>query len=109
MKERFVTIKLPNGEIWGVPIDVIAQNHAQYYAEKEYNGDVKKCMELDTMPLFSDDYEILDWASGNMNWSDVKDYMVKLTDEDPNWHEQQKEKAWLTKTKITQVSTKHTC
>ena len=34
---------------------------------------MERSLNEDTLPLFrGSDYEIKDWAAGNMNWSDVK-------------------------------------
>ena len=57
---------------WSVPVFLIAENRARYYAENRnigYDDAYSK-----TLALFeSDDYEIEDWAKNNMNWSDVID------------------------------------
>lgn len=69
-------ITFENGDIWEIPVEVIARNRAEYYANacKGFNGDVNKSLLEDTIPLFeSDDYEIQDWAQNNMNWEDVEE------------------------------------
>lgn len=59
-----------NGEVWVVPVHVIAMNRAEYYAD-EFDGSVERSMAEDTVPLFEDDAEVEDWAQNNMNWEDV--------------------------------------
>jgi hypothetical protein len=71
---KVLTIEMPDGTVWAVPVTVIAADRAKCYA-KEFGGDVKRSLEEDTEPLFnSDEYEIKDWAANNMNWEDVKDH-----------------------------------
>ena len=77
---KMLTIEMPDGSKWGVPVEVIARSRAAHYAH-EFGGDVERSMAEDTMPLFeSDDYEIEDWAANNMNWSDVEAQAKKLQD-----------------------------
>lgn len=63
---------MPDGSRWSVPLMLIATNRAQHYAH-EFDGDVERSLAEDTLPLFaSSPYDAHDWASNNMNWSDVK-------------------------------------
>ena len=53
-----------------VPAMVIAENRAEHYAG-EYGNDVDRSLLEDTLPLFDDDdFEVADWAQGNMNPED---------------------------------------
>lgn len=80
LKRRYLTMELPNGEVWGVPVDMIARNRAAHYA-KEFDGDMIRSLAEDTIPLFnSDDFEVKDWAENNMNWCDFDGHQVKLRD-----------------------------
>lgn len=68
---KVMIVEMPDGSEWQVPVDVIARNRAEHYAN-EFDGDVERSLAEDTMPLFaSDDYEVKDWAENNMNWADV--------------------------------------
>jgi len=65
---KYMTVTMPDGSIYGVPVEMIAHNRAKHYAH-EFDGDIRASLEEDTLPLFeSDDYEIQDWAVNNMNW-----------------------------------------
>lgn len=70
LNKNYVTT-MPDGSKWAVPVKVIAESRAAYYA-KDFGGDIEKSISNDTEPLFeSDEYEIEDWAQNNMNWDDV--------------------------------------
>lgn len=80
LKHKYMTMTLENGEVWGVPVEMIARNRATHYA-REFDGDIERSMVEDTIPLFnSSDYDIKDWAVNNMNWSDFTGHQVKLRD-----------------------------
>lgn len=69
---KVLRVDMPDGSKWDVPVSIIAKNRAEHYAH-EYDGDVVRSMQEDTLPLFeTDPYEIEDWAANNMNWSDVQ-------------------------------------
>jgi hypothetical protein len=76
--KRHLIVEMPDRSLWAVPVMVIARNRAAVYA-KEFGGDVERSLNEDTIPLFEeDDYNIEDWATGNMNWSDVKGHATRL-------------------------------
>lgn len=76
---KHFVVSMPDGFDYAVPIEVIARNRAEYYADKDYSGDVAKSLIDDTLPLFSsDEKEIRDWASNNMDWTDVRDHSRQL-------------------------------
>jgi hypothetical protein len=72
----FVTV-LPDGSEWGIPLSLIAENKAQYYAQVD-NMSFEEALE-ETYKVFEEfEYEIEDWATNNMNWSDVQSQAVLL-------------------------------
>lgn len=78
--KKYMTVEMPDGSKWGVPVEMIAFDRAQHYA-REFDGDIDRSLEEDTTPLFeADDYAIQDWAISNMNWSDFNGHQVKLAD-----------------------------
>lgn len=80
---KLMTIEMPDGSKWGVPVALIARNRATHYAS-EFGGDVERSLVEDTLPLFEEsDYEISDWAKNQMNWSDFDGYQVKVSDSPP--------------------------
>jgi hypothetical protein len=88
---KYMTVEMPDGSKWGVPVEMIARNRAEHYAS-EFGGDVERSLSEDTIPMFeADDYEIQDWAVNNMNWTDFEGKHMKLSDApEPDFQE-----AWL--------------
>lgn len=73
---KFLRIEMPDGHTYDVPVSIIARSRAEHYAY-HFDGDVQRSLDEDTLPLFrSDDYEITDWASNSLNWSDVSKHAV---------------------------------
>ncbi|MDF0506565.1 hypothetical protein POK33_38085 [Burkholderia cenocepacia] len=73
-----------DGSKWNIPVEVIARDHAAYYAPIEFDGDVERSLRDGTMPIFADDeFEVREWASNNMNWSDVKAHAVLVSGPEP--------------------------
>lgn len=75
-------ITMPNGDVYGVPAEVIADNYASYY-QKEYGEDYYENYDAMMSWFQKDDYEFADWAKCNMDWDDVKDkaFMLKKNEE----------------------------
>ena len=77
---KLMTVQMPDGSKWGVPIEMIARSRATHYAS-EFDGDIERSLAEDTLPLFEkSDYAIEDWAKNNMNWSDFDGHQVKVED-----------------------------
>ena len=85
MTEKYLRVTMEDGSKWDVPVKIIAESRARYYAEKEtgekngedfekiFNEEVEYALDEDF------DYDVIDWAGNNMNWSDVKDVAVKVS------------------------------
>lgn len=77
---RYMTVRMSDGSVYGVPVEMIARDRAKHYAH-EFDGDIERSLNEDTLPLFSANYyEIEDWASNNMSWTDFDGHQVKLKD-----------------------------
>lgn len=77
---KLMTVEMPDGSKWGVPVELIARNRATHYAS-EFCGDVDRSLSEDTLPLFeTDDYAIEDWAKNQMNWIDFDGHQVKVAE-----------------------------
>lgn len=78
---KFLRVTFSDGKVYDIPAEFIAKARAKYYAEIDadrgkdyqavYDEELKNCLE--------DDYEIHDWAFNNMNWADVKEQAVLLS------------------------------
>lgn len=78
--KKLMTVKMPDGSVWGVPVDMIALDRAKSYA-REFDGNIERSLAEDTIPLFEENtYAIEDWAVGNMDWSDFEGHYVKVSD-----------------------------
>lgn len=69
--ERMLRVTMPDGSQWDVPVRLVVANRLAYY---------KRRAAMDDDDLNPNDYEIRDWSSANMNWSDVSAYAVKVKD-----------------------------
>ena len=72
-------VQMTDGSWWAVPVQVIADNRDEYYANEQE----------DTIGFILDEsldeYEIKDWAANNMNWEDVSTYAAKVLDPPPSF------------------------
>lgn len=74
--DLYVTV-MPDGSEWGVPVSVIAENKAQYYAKVD-NLSFQESLD-ETYKVFEDfEDEIGDWAQNNMDWEEVRAHAVLL-------------------------------
>lgn len=76
-------IKLDNGEVYSLPVDIVAYHRAKAYAHEF--GSLEESLKEDTYPLFKGSrYDIKDWLANNMNWSMIKDHVkiVKVDTQD---------------------------
>lgn len=87
--KRIYAITTTEGDVWGIPAEVIADNYAKYYESRGENYQENYDAMLQWFD--SNDFEFADWAKDNMNWSDVKDkaFLVKRqyfgNDFDESW------------------------
>jgi len=83
-KEKYLRVTMPNGSKWDIPATIIAEDRARYYAEKDTGKDsgeeFNKVFNEEVDYALEYAYEIIDWASNNMNWVDVKLFAEKVED-----------------------------
>lgn len=93
---------MPDGSVWGVPVQMIAESRALHYSD-EFGGSLERSLKEDTLPLFAQsEYEISDWAVNNMNWSDFDGHQVKLRDP-PASTPMDFQEAWMSADKAIEV------
>lgn len=73
-----IHITMGDGTVWAVPAHLVAHNRASYYAD-----DPDSSYEAEYAFTMGDDYELTDWAAGNMNWEDVAASARKVSDPPP--------------------------
>lgn len=80
---KILTVKMPDGSVWAVPLEVIARHRAACYVE-EFDGSLERSLAEDTMPLFLEDsYAAPDWASNNMRWRHVSEHAKQIKEAEP--------------------------
>lgn len=74
--KRIYAVTMDNGDIYGIPASVIADNYAKYYQNhgEDYQGNYNTMMDW----FDKEDYEFADWAKNNMDWDDVKEHATLL-------------------------------
>jgi len=85
---KMYRVTMEDGSEWEVPVILIACSHAEYYAkvdEMSFEDALKETSEL----FENDEYEVQDWASGNMDWDDVESSarMVKSPSQDVDYRD----------------------
>lgn len=83
-----IRLEFLNGDVFLLPVEVIAKMRTAYYADLD--GFVEGSQEWkEEMEQSMNGYEVTDWLSNNVDWSDIKDFAVKQpTDEfdyDKGW------------------------
>lgn len=79
--EMWLQVKMPDGAWWEVPARIVADDRASYYAGKEDPGHQTGVYEDEFDFTMTDDFELEDWAAGNMDWSDVAEHARKVGDQ----------------------------
>lgn len=68
--------------VWEIPAEFIADSRAKYYAERDSAQDLgtyEEVYQSEYTYTLNDDYELKDWCWGNMDWDDVKDQAVFIS------------------------------
>ncbi len=97
--KRYVEIKFSNGDKFRIPATTIAHARATHYAnhdEGEQKGEhTDEWMEVykdERAYTLGDKYELTDWLWNNMDWKDVKEDAIAISekqdyDHDKHWME----------------------
>ena len=81
IEDKFLKVTMPDGSKWKVPVRIIAEHRAKYYFERDIFKSLSESLKEDTLPLFEEDECVIeDWASNNMDWSDVEKYATRVKD-----------------------------
>jgi len=72
-------VTFENGKRYEIDASIIAKHRADYFAKKHpEEGPYQTVFRKEYKFALSDDYELTDWASNNMNWSDVQAHAKEL-------------------------------
>ena len=80
--KKFIRIHFSNGEVYDVPAEIIAKERTNYYAIEVdgYEENSPEWKEEYDWTMNSE-YELVDYMSNNMNWSDIKDKVILIENE----------------------------
>lgn len=76
--QRQFEVTMPDGSTWAIPVLVIAQSRARYYADREHGGDLGAALTATLTDFAHDEDEVEEWATNNMNWCDVASCAVRI-------------------------------
>jgi hypothetical protein len=71
-----IEVTMPDGSVWAVPAELVAENRARYYATRDTSASSGEAFdhaygrELEIALRQHDD--LIDWGENNMNWEDVQ-------------------------------------
>ena len=80
---KFLVVTFSDNSRWKIPAEFIAKDRAAYYAKLDSERDGDDYDEVYRIELdfaLSYEFELTDWASNNMNWSDVLPVASRLPD-----------------------------
>lgn len=75
--KNIYAVTMKNGDVYGVPAELIADHYAKYYL-REHGEDYQENYDAMMHWFATDDYEFADWAKGNMDWDDIREKAVLL-------------------------------
>ena len=75
---KYLIVIMPDHTIWRIPALFIAEDRAKYYVE--HDGD-PSIFDDEVEFALTDEYELVDWANNNMNWSEVVSVAEKMPNE----------------------------
>ena len=69
-----IRVTFSNGEQWDVPAQIVADSRDENYKDE------KEDTILSIRQKRLDNYDLIDWFTNNMNWSDVAKFAKKVRD-----------------------------
>jgi hypothetical protein len=82
---KVIEITFPNGDVYTIPAELIAQKRTEYYAENDgfEKDSIDWIKEFDISMAPS---ELYDWLQNDMDWADVKDHATKMESSEPDYN-----------------------
>jgi len=85
---KYIQVKFSDGKRYNILASIIAHERATYYANHdegeqgvEPTSEWKEVYRTEFDLTLEDNSELLDWASNNMNWSDVEGRAILIPSE----------------------------
>ena len=90
--EKCLKIRFSNGDLFAISTRIIAEDRAKYYATIDGYDKGSYEWESEVQYALNDVFELKDWMSNNMDWSDLEPYARKVEDAgdldyEENWTE----------------------
>ena len=73
----YLRVTMPDGSKWDVPAEKIADHRANYYAKLDSErgiGSFDDVYQEEKKYALGSSFELIDWASNSMNWSEVAQF-----------------------------------
>lgn len=72
MTNKQIHVTMPDGSVWAVPAELVAEPRARYYAKVDASrgADFDEAYAHEMEHADADD--LIDWAHNNMDWEDVQ-------------------------------------
>lgn len=84
---KVLVVTFSDNSSWTIPAEVIAGHRASYYvhveaknSSRDFDEVNEELFDQEMSEALEDHYELVDWASGNMTWEDVKRHATRLED-----------------------------
>ena len=79
-----IRINFPDGSVWFVDANKIAEDRAKYYTQKDFeDGEFPQEEYNDQFAeevrwVLKDDFELIDWMLNNMDWEEIQPHLEML-------------------------------
>ncbi len=91
MTKKMIRVTMGDGTRWDVPLTIVAESFATYWANKAYppatslrrKWDDSFAQEFDWAMSSGGRETALDWAANNMDWNDVAKHAVRVNPSRP--------------------------
>lgn len=79
---KHIEITFPNGEVWRIPAQVVAEDRARYFSELDFKrghaADKELAFQAELRFALRHNDELVDYLQNNMDWTDVQVYAVRV-------------------------------
>jgi len=82
------------GKWFAVPVSIIEADYAAYYANVD-NVSLEDALQEVCDRFKANHYEIRDWASNNMDWSDVRHVAQKIKNANETQEDEDAQEDWI--------------